>query len=69
MNYLMRQSNLIALVIILFLPLLVKAQTNCVQNLRNARNLYEEGRLNELPELLSACIESEFSKEEKVEAL
>lgn len=65
----MRQSKFIVLGIALLLPLLVKAQTNCVQNLRNARNLYEEGRLNELPDLLTTCIESEFTKEEKVEAL
>jgi len=45
------------------------AQSSCVQNLRDARSLYDEGRLNELPDLLQECIENGFSKEEKVEAL
>ncbi|WP_375579601.1 porin family protein [Marivirga tractuosa] len=45
------------------------AQSSCVQNLRDARNAYDEGKLKELPELLLGCIENGFSKEEKVEAL
>jgi hypothetical protein len=45
------------------------AQNTCVQNLRDARNAYDEGKLQSLPELLLKCIENGFSKEEKVEAL
>jgi hypothetical protein len=45
------------------------AQSNCIQNLRTARNFYEEGKLNQLPSLLGACIQEGFSKDEKIEAL
>lgn len=44
-------------------------QTACAQVLRSARAVYEDGRLHELPALLTTCIERGFSKEEKVEAL
>ncbi|MBK6267128.1 PorT family protein [Marivirga sp. S37H4] len=37
--------------------------------MRNARNYYEEGRLQLLPQLLNECIDNGFSKEEKIEAL
>ncbi|MGK7389459.1 MAG: outer membrane beta-barrel protein [Candidatus Cyclobacteriaceae bacterium M2_1C_046] len=42
--------------------------TVCTQNLRQARSLYEEGKLNEIPSTLSACLKSGFTPEEKVEA-
>ncbi len=45
------------------------AQNNCVQNLRDARNAYDEGKLQDMPNLLSKCIENGFTDEEKVEAL
>ncbi|HET8858791.1 outer membrane beta-barrel protein [Marivirga sp.] len=45
------------------------AQSSCVQNLREARNFYDEGKLNELPKLLLKCIDNGFTDEEKVEAL
>ena len=60
------------ILIILFLCTLSfygNAQSSCVQKLRDARNAYDAGKLNELPELLLSCIENGFSKEEKVEAL
>lgn len=51
------------------LSIQVSAQKSCTQKLRDARTAYQEGKLNTLPALLNACIESGFSKEEKVEAL
>jgi hypothetical protein len=61
-----KRSLLIVLVAFSFCG---QAQNSCVQNLRNARNAYEEGKLQELPNLLLKCIDDGFSKEEKVEAL
>lgn len=45
----------------------------CTQNLRLARSLYEEGKLNEIPPTLKSCLnkiesDGEFTPEEKVEA-
>jgi len=43
--------------------------TACAQVLRSARAVYEDGRLHELPALLTPCLTQGFSKEERVEAL
>jgi len=59
----------ILMLLFLLLPKMVAAQEVCTQKLRNARNLYQEGKLERIPDLLSACIKSGFSKEEKIEAL
>ena len=60
-------------IIVLFLLVgisnLGNAQSNCVQNLRDARNAYDEGKLQDMPNLLSKCIDNGFTDEEKVEAL
>ena len=42
--------------------------TSCTQNLRKARTLYEEGKLNEIPSTLNACLNSGFTPQEKIEA-
>lgn len=42
--------------------------TTCTQTLRLARTTYQQGRLHELPDLLSSCIDNGFTKEERTEA-
>jgi hypothetical protein len=42
--------------------------TSCAQTLRLATSTYEQGRLHELPELLKNCLNSGFTKQEKVTA-
>jgi hypothetical protein len=44
------------------------AQSQCAQTLRLAQSIYEQGRLQELPDLLKGCIENGFNDEEKVNA-
>jgi hypothetical protein len=44
------------------------AQTSCLNTLREARELYEEGLIDEIPDLLSACMESGFTRGQRVEA-
>ncbi len=65
----MNKKLLLLFLLLASLQGIVLAQTNCIQNLRTARNFYEEGKLNDLPMLLENCINSGFSKEEKIEAL
>ena len=46
-----------------------RGQSTCAQTLRLAQSIYEQGRLHELPQLLSHCLsENGFSEEEKVSA-
>lgn len=47
----------------------VWAQSNCAQVLRDARNVYDEGKLHELPEMLNPCLRSGFTSEERIESL
>ena len=57
----------------LFLSLLcasiaIHAQTTCTLTLRTARTTYDEGRLQEIPDLLEECLKSGFTRQESVEA-
>jgi outer membrane protein W len=55
--------------IVLFTSYQLRAQlTSCAQTLRLARSIYEQGRLHEIPALLSRCLEGGFTQQEKVEA-
>lgn len=47
---------------------MVLGQTSCTQTLITARSIYAEGRIHELPDLLSGCIKKGFTDEEKTEA-
>ena len=40
----------------------------CIEILRTARAVYDEGRLHELPTLLESCLKKGFNNEEKTEA-
>ncbi len=47
----------------------VFAQDNCVVKLNEAEKLYESGNIEEIPDLISGCIESGFNRENKIQAL
>ena len=44
------------------------SQTNCSQVLVDAQNLFDDGRINEIPTFMESCLVSGFTKEEKIEA-
>jgi hypothetical protein len=46
-----------------------KAQDDCVVKLNEAEKLYEEGKIEKIPEMLNSCIEAGFNKENKIAAL
>src|SRR3954465_3021621 len=50
------------------LPYCLSAQSSCTQTLRSARSVYDQGRLQELPDLLEGCLKNGFSVQEKVQA-
>jgi len=45
-----------------------KAYSQCIETLRLARTVYDEGRLHELPGILKSCLKNGFDPEEKTEA-
>ena len=56
------------ILIFLFVALSSVAQDQCAVALNEAEDRYETGRLYEIPELLNACLESGFTKEQKITA-
>jgi hypothetical protein len=46
----------------------LKSQVNCFNTLREAKELYEAGQIDEIPEMLSGCMITGFSRTERAEA-
>ncbi len=46
----------------------VFAQDDCLSTFQDARRLFDQGRISEIPEMLSPCIESGFTRTQKIEA-
>lgn len=46
-----------------------KAQEACILKLNEAEKLYDEGKIERIPELLNSCIDAGFNKENKIAAL
>ncbi len=45
---------------------LLIAQENCALNLKKAQDLFSSGQIEEIPSLIESCLQSGFTKEEKV---
>lgn len=63
----MRKLLLLGITLSLF-SIRAFSQTACTQTLRQARTVYDEGRLHELPAMLESCIRNGFTDDEKTEA-
>jgi outer membrane protein W len=59
---------LLSVFIIAFCALQSKAQTACTQTLRQARTVFDEGRIHEIEGLLEGCIKDGLSDDERTEA-
>ena len=62
------KNTIFTLLLYLSSFIIVNAQNVCTQTLRQARTIYDEGRIHELPDLLKNCLKDGFSDEEKTEA-
>lgn len=58
----------VAIVLILCMPLVTVAQNTCSQTLIKAQITYYEGRADEVPSILAACLKEGFTDEEKSQA-
>jgi hypothetical protein len=63
-------KKLPAIVILFFIPISLNAQINqnCIQALRNVERAYNEGRIAEIPAIVSNCLKNGFTKEQKIRA-
>lgn len=64
-----RYFTYIILLIFVFATKNTLAQDNCIVKLNAAEKLFEKGNIEEIPELLSGCVESGFNRENKTKAL
>ena len=60
--------NLLLFLVVMGFSRLSFGQTNCSQVLVDAQNLYEDGKINEIPDFVDPCLKSGFSKDERIEA-
>jgi hypothetical protein len=66
------KSKVIILLCVLYASIigsnLLNAQENCAVNLKRAQELFSSGQIEEVPVLIEPCLESGFTKEEKIQA-
>ncbi len=58
----------ISILIFAFFHICLTAQDDCLKSFQRARKLYDQGMINEIPEILAPCIESGFTRAQKIEA-
>jgi hypothetical protein len=58
----------ILLAIFAFFWISLYAQDDCLKSFQTARQLYEDGMIDEIPQILAPCIESGFTRTQKIEA-
>ncbi len=64
-----RYIKYILLIIAIFSVKSIYAQDDCILKLNEAEKLYDDGKIEKIPSLLSNCIESGFNRENKIRAL
>ena len=63
----MRRTVIIGFIALVSLSPLI-AQVNCTEQLRQAERRFDEGLLDDIPQMISSCLESGFTKEERINA-
>lgn len=58
----------ILLLISAFFYISLYAQEDCLKSFQTARQLYDQGMIDEIPRILTPCIESGFTRTQKIEA-
>jgi len=48
--------------------LTLKSQVNCLNTLKEAKELYEAGQIDDIPEMLSGCMIAGFTRTQRIEA-
>ena len=55
--------------ILVFISIKINAQENCSLNLMKAQKLYEDGVIEQIPQILQPCIDQGFSNEDRIQAM
>jgi hypothetical protein len=57
----------IMLILIIFIPV-VQGQNECSTKIQDAQKLYEQGMIEEIPQMLASCMQNGFSRTQVIEA-
>jgi hypothetical protein len=66
--YMIKYLKYICIIFFIFIQLGLAAQENCIKSFQRARRLYDQGMIDEIPEILAPCIEAGFTRNQKIEA-
>ena len=58
----------ISILIFAFLHICLIGQEDCLKSFQRAKRLYDQGMIDEIPEILAPCIESGFTRAQNIEA-
>ncbi len=61
-------KSLFSIILISVLPFFSYSQSECSKKLKAAEKIYDQGNLGQVKELLDACLEKGFTKQEKTKA-
>jgi hypothetical protein len=62
------RPTLLWLALLLAVPALLQAQTDCGTKIQEAQKLYDQGMIEEIPQMLAPCMENGFTRVQKIEA-
>ncbi len=64
----MKLKHLIIFILLISQNLIIYSQKSCLNTLREAKELYEQGLIDEIPDLLNECMISGFTRTQRIEA-
>lgn len=59
---------LLWMVLLVAVPGILQAQTDCGTKIQEAQKLYDQGMIEEIPQMLAPCMENGFTRVQKIEA-
>lgn len=64
----MKLKHIIIFILLVSQQLMLYSQKSCLNTLREAKELYEQGLIDEIPDLLNECMISGFTRTQRIEA-
>jgi hypothetical protein len=62
------RTNILAIMLLVLPVISLNAQDDCRNTLKQAKQLYEQGLIDQIPKILSSCMQSGFTRPQRIEA-